>query len=82
MLGPLPRPENDLGEPLAQRAMVIHPRETEIFERKMLEAPGAFMRRDGAAPDFFQEFQQVLAIHTVEMPLNIGESIPQPAFTL
>jgi len=57
--------------------MVIHPRETEIFERKMLEAPGAFIRRDGAAPDVFQEFQQVLAIHTVDMPLNIGESIPQ-----
>ncbi len=53
--------------------MVIHPRETEILERQMLEAPHALVSRDDATPDFFQKFQQVLAIHTVEVYLNVGK---------
>jgi hypothetical protein len=73
VLGLLARPEDNFRESLAQRAMVIDAGKPKILERQMFEAPAALMRRDGTAPDFFQEFQYVLAIHAVELCLMNDE---------
>ena len=63
----LSRPEDDLGEPLAHRPVVVHPGETEVFEgcmaQNLKEAVVRCLRRKGAVADLVQQRADLMTVH-------------------
>jgi hypothetical protein len=54
------RSEDDFGESMAQRTMVIDARKTEILERQILQSIKALLWSEGSLTNLFQEFQYLL----------------------
>ncbi len=71
--------ENDFGKTLAERAVVIHLDEAEIFEREMLETLDGSVRSERANLHRFQNFQKFRLIHILR-PQRILSSQTTIAF--
>lgn len=58
-------PEDDFGEALTQRAMMVDFGEAQIFKRKMLEALEGSAAGQFPALHRLQNFQKILMIHSI-----------------
>src|SRR5581483_4950997 len=74
LLGSFPLAEDNLGHPGAQRAMMVHLGESQIFEWKMTQALDGVVRRELPLLYLIEQFADGIRVH------GPGVSIQQSAF--
>ena len=67
LFGSLPLPEDHLRKTEAQRAVMIHRREAEVFGLKILEDAARLLRRQTAFLDLFKYAYQSQSIQTLSL---------------
>ena len=67
LLGRLPLPEDDLGVPLAQRAMLVDARESEIVDRRVVQLSERRVDREATGRYVRQQRPNAIAPHAASV---------------